>query len=632
MLVRVKELLQGKGISDERIEEAYLLIKSAGRYPARMPSHYLATAIELIERHRKGPGGVVLYISPQPTNHALGRPSVTFAVLALDWPGLLNSCAGTLHEKGFNVSFCEGLAIDAPGGNLGLVFIEIDVARKEDFDRLLSEEHEIEETLLIAAARETGKDELLMSEARKAEHYSRVVENLKKLASSSEWGDLFEAKGEAVRFFTARTLAYLTERSPEDLASQVYTNYLFTKMVRETGKIHVKVENITTPAGALTGITVAGYEHDLSMGDCFRIIEEVVPGYQRKYDKAFITKDGINVIRIEVVDAGGASLSHEVQVELTQKLAAIKESPQCSRLSPGVELIGRKICPAMLEEERQLRQPQVYMHPHSRSNIKVVLVASGADRGHAFRCIEEISKVKGLEAGMPDPVSYVTSSDGSTVQEVAIIDVWVNFEAFFGTQKGPYDDERILLAIEEALRSAAVIGPKLRVFDRTGRQLRRARSERIVAMAEKDGIDAELTRQILSRLGDRQMIAPTVDDQEIYDQVVTGVKAIRNWLSGDRRTPGLAWDRVDLAGRGKRASYTVFAVVHGPERPFLPDIMKVVSGLGLEGSTVIDGPDYTLALFRLSHHGSALGDTELNELALRLATALSGGSQTSQPA
>ena len=632
MLIRVKELLQGKGISDERIEEAYLLIKGAGRYPARMPSHYLAIAIELIEQHRKGPGGVEIYTSPNPTDHALGRPSVTFAVLALDWPGLLNSCAGTLHEKGFNLSFCEAIAIDAPGGNLGLVFIEIDVARKEDFDRLLSLEHEIEETLLMAAARETGKDELLMSEARKAEHYSRVAENLKKIASSSEWDDLFETRGEAVRFFTARTLAYLTERSPEDLASQIYTNYLFAKMVRETGKIHAKMENITTPAGALTGITVAGYEHDFSMGDCFRIIEEVVPGYQRKYDKAFITKDGINVIRIEVVDASGLPLTHEAQVEISQKLAAIKDSPQCSRLSPGVELIGRKICPAMLEEERQLKQPQVYMHPHSRSNIKVVLVTSGSERGHAFRCIEEISKVKGLEAAMPDPVSYVTSSDGSTVQEVAIIDVWVNFEAFFGAPKGPYDDELILLAIEEALRRAAVIGPKLRVFDRTGRQLRRARSDRIVAMAGRDGVDAELTRQIVSRFGDRQMIAPTVDDQEIYDQVVAGVKAIRNWLGGDRKTPGLAWGKTDLTGRGKRASYTVFAVAHNPEKPFLAEIMKIVSGLGLESSTVIDGSDYTLVIFRLAHHGAALGDKELNDLALRLAAALSAGSESSKRA
>lgn len=624
MLARVRELLQGKGISEERIEEAYSLIKCSGRYIARMPSHYLAIAIELIERHRKGPGGVEIYIGPEATNHALGRPSVTFAVLALDWPGLLNSFAGTLHEKGFNLSFCEAVVIKQPGRELGLVFIEIDVARSEDLETVLKAEHEIEETLLMAAARDTGKDELLMTEARKAEHYSRVTEQLRKIAPATEHADLFEKRGEAVRFFAARTLAYLVERSPDDIAAQIYDNYLFTRMVRETGKVYAKVRDIETPAGQLTGVSVAGYEHDLSMGDCFRVIDEAVPGYQRKYDKAYITADGINVIRIEVTGADGQPLPHDLQVEIAQKLTAIKDAPECNRLSPGVEMIGRKICPVMLEEERQLKQPQVYMHPHSRSNIKVVLVTSGADRGHSFKCIEEISRVKGLAAAMPDTLSHVTYGEGggAVLQEVAIIDVWVNFEALFGTAKGPYDDELILVKIEEALRRTDKIGPRLRVFDRTGRQLRRSRTDRIVALAEKSGIDADTARQIVSRLGDRQIISPTVSDQEIFDQVATAAEAIGHWRESGQATPGMAWRSIELAGHGKRASYTAFAVVHSPEREFLADAVKAASGSGLVSSTVLDGPGYVLLLFRLAYHGRALADKELHQMAVRIAAVL----------
>jgi acetolactate synthase small subunit len=626
MLLRIKELLNGKGISAERIEQAYLLIKGSGRYPARMPSHYLAVAIELMEKHRQGPGGVEIYISPGPAKHALGRPSVTFAVLALDWPGLLNSCAGTLHEKGFNIPFCEAVVIKEPEVQLGLVFIEIEVERPQDFENLRKMEDEIKETLLMAAARETGKDEILMTEARKAEHYSRVVEHLKRISAASEYVDLLEKRGEAVRFFAARSLAYLIERSPEDIAGQIYTNYVLTKMVRETGKIYARIANIQTAAGELTGISVAGYEHDLSLGDCFRVIDEVVPGHQRKYDKAFITGDGINVFRIEILDAAGKPLVHDQQVEINQKLGAIKDSPECNRLSPGVEMIGRKICPAMLEEERQLKIPQVYMHPHSRSNIKVVLVTSGADRGHAFQAIEEISKVRGLEAAMPDTTSHVTAGvgDEATLQEVAIIDVWVNFEAFFGSPRGPYDDEVILVRIEEALRKTEFVGPRLRIFDRTGRQLRRARSERIVAMAEKDGMDAEVARQILARLGDRQIIAPAVADQEIYSQVLTGAEAIRAWQTGGRAAPGVVWRTTESGGPGRRASYSVFAAVHRPERMNLADIMKAVADAGLESSSVIDGPEYTLVLFRLAHHGKALVEMELNRLEARLVQLLAG--------
>jgi len=302
---------------------------------------------------------------------------------------------------------------------------------------------------------------------------------------------------------------------------------------------------------------------------------------------------------------------------------AIKDSPVCNRLSPGVEMIGRKICPAMLEEERQLKLPQVYMHPHSRSNIKVVLVTSGADRGHAFKCIEEISKTRGLEAAMPDTPSHVDSGDGeaTVIQEVAIIDVWVNFEVFFGTPKGPYDDELILVKIEEALRKTESIGPRLRIFDRTGRQLRRARSDRIIYMASREGLDSDTARQIISRLGDRQIISPTVTDQEIFDQVLTGIEAVKRGQTG-KGAAGMAWRITDLSGPSRRGSYNIFAVAHGPDQQHLADIMRVVSELGPESSAVVDGADFTLVLFRLAYHGRALGEHELNDLAAKLAALL----------
>jgi hypothetical protein len=620
MLIKVKRLLQDKGISEDRIEEAYQFIKGSGRYPARMPSHYLAIAIELIEKDRRKPGGVQIYISPQPTKYALGRPSITFAVLALDWPGLLNSCTGTLHEKGFNVTFAEAVIIQGQNSNLGLVFMEIDVAETKEFEHLLRLEPEIKDTLHRAAAEETGKVELFKMEARKADHYSSVVEELKKIAKDTDYPDLFGEKGEAVRFFAARTLAYLTERSPQDLAHQIHTNYTFIKGVRETSKVFAKIRNIHTTKGDLTGISIAGYEHDLSMGDCFRVIDEVVPGYQRKYDKAFITDDGVNIFRIEIVDARGTQLPRDQQVELHQKLVGVKDSPVCNRFSPGVELIGRKICPVMLEEERHLKIPQVYMHPHSRSNIKVVLVTSGDYKGNTFRCIEAIGRVKGLEPAMPDLPSFVTYEEegNERLQELAIIDVWVNFEAFFGTSKGPYDDEQILVAIEDALRKADKIGPRLRIFDRTGRQLRRSRTDKIAKIAQEKGIDPDLAGQILSRLGDRQIISPTVSDEEVFSQVLTGVEAIDRWRKEGSEIPAMTWRRTESSTAGRGASYTVFALVHEPQRTYLADAVKAASSFGLESSTVVDGQDFTLCLFRLSHQGRSLEESETRELTRRL--------------
>ena len=50
MLRTVKQMLEGSLISEKQIEDVYQLIRGSGRYPARMPSHYLATAIRMVHQ------------------------------------------------------------------------------------------------------------------------------------------------------------------------------------------------------------------------------------------------------------------------------------------------------------------------------------------------------------------------------------------------------------------------------------------------------------------------------------------------------------------------------------------------------------------------------------------------------
>ena len=76
------------------------------------PSVFSGIAIELIERDRQTPGGVQIYISPKPTNYALGRPSVTFAaMLGAGAPDL--AFANVLGSNNFNVAI---LALLPAGG------------------------------------------------------------------------------------------------------------------------------------------------------------------------------------------------------------------------------------------------------------------------------------------------------------------------------------------------------------------------------------------------------------------------------------------------------------------------------------------------------------------------------------
>jgi len=632
VLRTVKQLLEGSGISEKKIEDVYQLIKGSGRYPARMPSHYLAIAIRMVHQDledSKSSGAVRIHISPEPTKYALGRPSVTFAVLAVDWPGLLNTCTGTLHLMGFNVSYCHGVVIDEPERKMGLVFMEIEVADRKEFEHLLSLEDEIESLLLIVSGNKEGAGRLMMTEVQRIQHYHLVFDELMKISKKSEYKALFaEERGEMVRFFLARTLAYITERSPRNLAHQIYANHTFVRDVRKTGKIMAWVGNIETKGGELTAISAAGFEHDLSVGDCFRVIQEVAPGYQRKYDKAFITgaadpKTSINMMRIEIVDAKGRALSSDQQVELQEKIAGIQDAVSCPGLTPGVEIIARKICPYLIEEEKQLQLPQVYMHPHTRTNIKVVMITSGPDRGHAYRLVTKINKVKGLKAGMPDPATNVAArtSEGGAVQEMAVIDVWVNHERFFGAPKGPYNDELVTVAIEEAIRKARHIGKRLRIFDKTGRDLRRGRSDRISDMAKDTGFDPEIARGIVARLGDRLTISPAVSDDEVFATVQTGLEAVKQWNESEGKQPAIVWRGCE-AGRG--ASYTILAVAHDPKKRYVSKLIDTVSPYGLESSTVVDNAAFTLLLFRLVHQDKSLEETETHELSRNVNNVLGG--------
>jgi hypothetical protein len=614
MLAEVMKILSGSGISQERVLELYGIITNSSRFAARLQSEYLAIAVILIHRYLQNPKGVYLYIGPDTIEYAPGKCSVTVAVVALQWSGLLNSCTGVLHEKGFDITSCETLTVDVAREKLGLVFMEIDVDVPEEFESFLKLEPEIERALIRTAAQETGKRELLMSETQRAEQYALVVEELKKIADPQDYEKLFEEeKGEVVRFFLARTMAYLNDRSPKDLARQIYANQAFHKSVKETGKVCASVDNIETAGGELTAISVAGLEHDLSMGDCFRVIDEVAPGYQWKYDKAYITGDAVNVIRIEIVDARGQALTKDQCTELTRKLTGIRDAPVCDRLSPGVELIGRKICPILLEEEKKLALPQVYMHPHSRSNIKVVVVSSGSDRGHAFDLVESISKIKGLKASMPDPISTVAgySKDAVMTQEIASVDVWVDFETFFGTPKGPYNDELILVRIEEAIRKTDTIGPRLRIFDRTGRTLRAQRSDRIADKAVEKGLSPEVARQIMSRLGDKLVVSPTTSDDEVFASVLPGIEAVTEWKSSGEVQPSI---KSSTRKNSRGEIYSVFAIAHSPLERCSSEFISQVSDLGLETVSVVDGDTYSLLILRFAHRGRGVRDLETGQI------------------
>jgi hypothetical protein len=204
---------------------------------------------------------------------------------------------------------------------------------------------------------------------------------------------------------------------------------------------------------------------------------------------------------------------------------------------------------------------------------------------------------------------------------MAVIDVWVDHERFFGTPKGPYNDEMVTVAIEEAIKKARYIGKRLRIFDKTGRDLRRGRSDRMSDMARDAGFDPEIAHEIVARLGDRLTISPAVSDEEVFANVQTGLEAVKQWKEFEGKQPAIVWRECE-AGRG--ASYTILAVAHDPRKRYVSKLINIVSPYGLESSTVVDNATFTLLLFRLVHQGKCLEETETHELSRSVNTALGG--------
>jgi hypothetical protein len=123
-----------------------------------------------------------------------------------------------------------------------------------------------------------------------------------------------------------------------------------------------------------------------------------------------------------------------------------------------------------------------------------------------------------------------------------------------------------------------------------------------------------MARRIVARLGDRLLVSPTVSDREVLRPVILGIEAVNQWRSDEGREPAVKWGESDAGPGARGASYTVLAVVHGPEADFLPLLVKAISPYGLESSTVVKGDDYRLLIFRVAHHDKSLEQSEIDKL------------------
>jgi len=477
--------------------------------------------LKLIRRVEKsGEAQVVAQIGEPP-------PPVDFSikVVAPDWAGLLDAVVGAVHHRGYNIDFVVGLVTKI--GSYGIVHTSIVLRSEKDIKRASEDMKKLLPFLKAIAQGTKSIQKLLNVGTKKLEIYENIVEALRKMTRDEEFKELVKEDGEVERFTLSRSEAYLEERTPEILAEQILTNYRFQEALRERGRgIYVKVRNIETVREKLTCVSVAGYEQDLSLDDLLDEVREYLPNFQRKYDKQFITDDGISVIRLEIADREGRPLDERdvplFERHLKNRLARrrLRESVE---LKAGSELFGRVLIPRLLEEAEKTGVPQLYLLPvkigREEAEFKMAIVAplDGREPGEIrHKLMESLSRIQGLMVASAKPPSV------SKGIEINILTLTITL-AEFGNPEDIYD------GIKKELQK---IFPKFRDFDEGMRKSDREKLQELLQLVEKKGIEVRFARKYFYGMDDFYRLSAPVGD--LLDEIEFAHSLLLRYLREER--------------------------------------------------------------------------------------------------
>jgi len=480
-LGEVKKLLKeqyGDELGDEELSNWLDSIEaSRDLFPIEVEE---SLVIHLLKEKRQHPEKKVVVATGPIPDDPVFPIAVGIGVLSDDWPGLSDAILGIMHERGWNIYFARGFVME--GVNWGIVILAVRLETSEELLRLRGTIEEIIDSIYTSSKGSRAKVFLLAREAQKLEVFSRVAQRLEE-AYPDEVEGLVGKDGEAVKFFASRSGAYIMERSVDDLIDIIMTNYRFLKAVRDSGgKIQVSVQNIKTSQGVLTGITVAGFERDISLNDCLSAIRDAVGDFRIKFSKDFTSPDSVSIYRFEITDVKDSAFSKKDREKIRKSLEKIMIKKRFERARfiesmGGFEHYMRAIIPFLLQEYKKTKVTQVYLSVSQVSEFlvefKIIIVGPHVDTRVGFKCAEILDEVKGFTV-----LSTRTPKVYGEVQ-VDIIDLRTDLDTFS-------EKEHLYKTIKDSLRK--VLG-EFRDFDEGMRRMDADKLEMVRRAIEGVGVD-----------------------------------------------------------------------------------------------------------------------------------------------
>ncbi len=336
----------------------------------------------LRETNRTGRANARVYIDVDEKNN---RYCLKVIITAIDWPGLVDTVSGVLHEKGHNIEFLNSFSTRYDGNRTYGIVLAISHLDPNAVDYVRKNLNKMKRFIASIAGGGLRVRKVITIGFEKLELMQEIEKYLKKIAGEEEYREIVKPDGELAFFIMSRSEAYLRERSANTLARIVYNSHVSIDRLRAGSRgVQVFVENLRTKKGEnLTGLSVFGYERDLSMDSVLEAIRNQYPDYRRKYDKQFSTEDGITGIRVEFFAKGQKPVAKgELQlfkVQLEESLSSTRvRTPLNIKL--GAELFGRILIPKLIEEVNNSHTTQVYIFPMQqdiKGNLILLLAVVG---------------------------------------------------------------------------------------------------------------------------------------------------------------------------------------------------------------------------------------------------------------
>ncbi len=616
-LSQVYPFLAHLSLTPRQVARYNRMISRGTAYAGRLTAQERAVLIRLLREEEMLPGMAHVITERLQTKDPAALPSLLFAVLAPDWAGLADACLGTVHEAGLNIAYTHAFILRRGRQKLGTVLIEVELTPDLGRKAMDIARAKIQERLSRIAAEDTAKKALQQQEARRLYAFTNVTDILRGRVSDEDLREMMGDGGEALKFFVARQESYINERKPESIADQIQSNYFLKKRIRQ-GQSTLEVDDcrISLRDRELTGISVITTHPGVTFERILRRLEEAVPGFRRYHDYAYFTADRISVFHLEVAGRDDRPLSDSELAVVREAIASLPSSQESLGPTPGVELIRRKIVPPMIDEERELKIPQGYIHPHTPDHFKIIVVASGPDAGHGMELVKALSREPGFSAAKPDMPVYVgyTQDGREWKQEISIIDLWVDRRLLFGPDQGRWNDEEIYNRIEALVRSVPGFGPKLRIFDRTSRSLRQMRLQAVSKLAEAEGLDIKALKPMFYTLGDRCLLNPKVPDSVVLSHLELGSKARQAHSSAGRAA--VVWENLRMTEDDRESTVMAVAVDRSPEP--VSAVLGALEGLEVNSVCRTDLDRIAVLMLNLTFDGKALSPAKAQALAGRI--------------